>query len=260
MELSAHNLHLWQRQFLDERREGTPRSVLDVAAHLLFYLTEPDMLHRLALEHLLTYFGADRADLEFSAVWDEYYAPHVDLRASADIPSVQRVPFPNRDPGVQAAWHSPQGLTLDVLYDPRVKDMRPFMLEVLGMRAKLVHRLEHGGQVFGLVCIDQVEGRRHWQDQEQAYLHQFLEKVLSPVLAASLSLQHASTRQTVSLTRAERELLALLESGLTSKEIARRLGKSPNTVDNQFSTLRQKFGARNKVELLAAWGRLRILS
>lgn len=258
MQPAANNLHLWQRQFLETRRHTTPRPMLDVAAHLLFYVTEPATLHGLALEHLLTKFEADRTDLGFSSVHDETYTPQADCRASADVPTVQSFAFPNLDPGVQVVWRSPGGVCMDVPRDPLVKNIRPMMLEVLGMQAKLAHRLEYGGQVFGMVCIDQVDHRRAWREGEQAYLHQFLQEVLSPILAASRELQKQPTPlpSDISLTKAERQVLTLLESGLTSKEIARHLGKSPNTIDNQLSTLRQKLGVRNKVELLRVWAQL----
>ncbi len=254
MELTIQNLPLWQRQFLDAGRQTTPRPMLDVAAHLLFYLSEPETLHQLALEHLLQHFGADRTDLGFSTAQEDTYAPQHDCRVSTDIPTVRKVAFPNHDPGVQVVWQSPQGVVLDVNCDPIVKNIRPYMLEVLGMHAKLAHRLEYGGQVFGMVCVDQVAGPRHWQEAERLYLHEFLRLVLSPLLVAGQSLQDCDLT-VVELTPVERQLLELLGLGLTTKEMAQRLNKSPNTVENQLATLRHKFKVRNKIELLRAWTR-----
>ena len=250
MELSVHNLPAWQRHFLEQRRGTLPRPLLDTAAHLLLYLDDAGVLHELALEHLLQHYGAGRADLGFGSPAAETYAPLRDCRASADIPTVQRHPFPNHDPGVQVVWRAPQGVTLDVRRDPLLTRLRPNMLGTLGLQSKLAHRLEGGGQVFGLLCIDQVGEERRWREAETSYLHQFAAEVLSPLLLASQQLAPAPATK---FSAAEREALSLLALGLTSKEIARRLGKSPNTVENQLSALRRRTGARNRVELLRIW-------
>jgi DNA-binding CsgD family transcriptional regulator len=44
----------------------------------------------------------------------------------------------------------------------------------------------------------------------------------------------------------------LAAQGLSYKEIAAKLNKSPNTVDNQLGRLRQKLGVRNQVALIRA--------
>ncbi|WP_291424762.1 helix-turn-helix transcriptional regulator [Deinococcus sp.] len=257
MELTLHNLPAWQRQFLDARRSVTPRPMLDVAAHLLFYLSEPATLHVLALEHLLVRLHADRADLGFSSSQAETYTPQAEFRVSRDIPSVQQVSFPNRDPGVQIVWNSPQGVSLNVRCDPVVRNLRPFMQGVLGTQSKLAHRLEHHSEVFGMLCLDQIVSPRQWHNAESQYVDQFLGEVLSPLLFASHRLQVQQAVDIPSLTPAEKQILSLFELGLTSKEIAQRLHKSPNTVDNQLSGLRHKLGLRNRVELLRVWEALK---
>ena len=47
------------------------------------------------------------------------------------------------------------------------------------------------------------------------------------------------------LSEREREVLGLLAGGLTSKEVARRLGLSPKTVENHRARVLEKFGAAN---------------
>lgn len=54
-----------------------------------------------------------------------------------------------------------------------------------------------------------------------------------------------------SLTTRERDVVAGLARGATSKEIARRLGLSPRTVEDVRARLLRKFGVRNAAELLA---------
>lgn len=52
-----------------------------------------------------------------------------------------------------------------------------------------------------------------------------------------------------SLTAKQRELLDLLGEGLTSKEIARKLGVSPSAIDQRMKTLKERFGVTSKNEL-----------
>jgi DNA-binding CsgD family transcriptional regulator len=54
------------------------------------------------------------------------------------------------------------------------------------------------------------------------------------------------------LTRAEREVTALLVAGLSNAEIARRRGSSPRTVANQVASIFQKLGVSSRLELQAA--------
>lgn len=58
-------------------------------------------------------------------------------------------------------------------------------------------------------------------------------------------------RRTIELTPRERQIVSLLASGCTSKEIAYRLGLSPRTVDMHRGRLLKKYGVNNVVELLA---------
>ncbi len=55
----------------------------------------------------------------------------------------------------------------------------------------------------------------------------------------------------VHLTPREREILTLIEQGLTTKQIARQLGISPKTVEFHRSHLMRKFEVRNMAELVA---------
>ncbi|MBI4421277.1 MAG: response regulator transcription factor [Gemmatimonadetes bacterium] len=52
------------------------------------------------------------------------------------------------------------------------------------------------------------------------------------------------------LSPREREVLHLTVEGLTSKEIATRLGISPRTAEAHRAHLMHKLGVRNRVELI----------
>lgn len=57
--------------------------------------------------------------------------------------------------------------------------------------------------------------------------------------------------QSAPLTNREREILALLADGLGNKQIAARLGVSPNTVKTHLELLFDKIGVRSRAEAVA---------
>ncbi len=61
----------------------------------------------------------------------------------------------------------------------------------------------------------------------------------------------SETRQIISLTPRERQVVMLLRRGQTSKEIARSLSISPRTVEDYRARLLAKFEVKNIAELLA---------
>jgi|SRR5499427_7901124 len=58
------------------------------------------------------------------------------------------------------------------------------------------------------------------------------------------------------LTPRESDVLAQLVRGMTSKQIARKLGLAPATVDKHVEQIRVKLGARSRIQLLARLGDL----
>jgi DNA-binding CsgD family transcriptional regulator len=53
------------------------------------------------------------------------------------------------------------------------------------------------------------------------------------------------------LTRLEIEILQLAASGLSTKLIARQLGKAPSTISNHLGTIYLKLGASNRAHAVA---------
>jgi len=66
----------------------------------------------------------------------------------------------------------------------------------------------------------------------------------------SLDADDLATTETGSepLTERERELLTLISTGATNKEIARRLHLGPDSVKKNASSLYRKLGVRNRTE------------
>ncbi len=54
------------------------------------------------------------------------------------------------------------------------------------------------------------------------------------------------------LTRREREVVRLASRGLSGREIAEHLCRSPRTVENHLRSIYRKFGVRNRVEMVRA--------
>jgi DNA-binding CsgD family transcriptional regulator len=60
----------------------------------------------------------------------------------------------------------------------------------------------------------------------------------------------AARRHPLGLTPNEQKVLALIAQGLTNKEVARRLSRSPRTVEHQFSAVLGKLNATNRMEVV----------
>lgn len=59
-----------------------------------------------------------------------------------------------------------------------------------------------------------------------------------------------AARATLGISDREHEVLGLLAAGLSNKEIAGRLGVSPNTVKTHLARLFEKLGARRRTEAI----------
>jgi DNA-binding CsgD family transcriptional regulator len=240
-------LHALRRKMLDAQRGLAPAAMLDCAAHMLLYFDEPQTMQRIALEHLLDRFAATRVAIGFGSPYDpNYQICATQRRRDCDVPDELGVVWPNQDRWIQSIWQSSATVYLDVQKDLVVRGLRP-SLERFRARVKLARRLELDDRSFGIVCVAQTEERRRWGSEDQFYLNQFVVGFLSPLMAESRR-SHDKFR----LTTAEYAIVQFAAQGLSYKEIAAKLNKSPNTIDNQLCRLRRKLGVRNKVALLRA--------
>jgi DNA-binding CsgD family transcriptional regulator len=74
---------------------------------------------------------------------------------------------------------------------------------------------------------------------------------VSPEIAIHFQAEEPASDSAGTLTDREREVLALVGQGLSSKEIAQQLGISDLTVRKHRENLCRKLGARNAAELVA---------
>jgi DNA-binding CsgD family transcriptional regulator len=242
-------LYKLRRTVLDAQRGVVPPSMLDCGAHMLLYFDEPSVMKRIGLQHLLERFGATRGDIGLGSAYDPIYRPSaVETHADYDVPNILGVAHPNRDRAIQSVWQSNHPIYFDVVYDPIMNRLLPAMKR-FRTRAKMTRRLEYRNRSFGLICIDHTEERRRWNRGDLLYLDQFVLNFLSPIVAASRFSQAEGHR---ALTEAERAVVRLAAQGLSYKEIAAALHKSPYTVDNQLRRIRERLGVHNKIELVRA--------
>lgn len=76
-------------------------------------------------------------------------------------------------------------------------------------------------------------------------------EALMPLLGRIVRKAFANVEQTVEISDKEGEVLRLLQQGLTIKQIASELERSPHTVHDHVKSLHRKVGACNRGELLA---------
>ncbi|RVO74686.1 response regulator transcription factor, partial [Sinorhizobium medicae] len=60
----------------------------------------------------------------------------------------------------------------------------------------------------------------------------------------------AARRHPLGLTRHEQQVLALIAAGMSNKEAAQLLSRSPRTIEHQVSAVLSKFSAASRMEVL----------
>lgn len=124
--------------------------------------------------------------------------------------------------------------------------------QVAGSRRFLVHGA-HRGSLVDFVLLSS----REWEDTHAP--RELLGRIIKPIsdacgripkrqnmpLGATAHRPNSPAR----LTPREGQIVDAVAEGLTNKEIARRLGISPNTVRNQMATLSTKLGVHSRTQI-----------
>ena len=234
----------------------------DLAAHLLLHLDDDALCWRIGAQWLREVLDADRVDAGFGSPRQPLYRPQVEaLRSTRCVPSFVNFTIDATDPGVQRVWYSSRASVFaDVSQERSFSPaLRRALLEV-GGRSKVATALWHHGMPIGLMCADWMERRIDASDLRCARFHETTGTVIAPVMAAVKSLKevnaevdeqqvrrtpvyrsaHASSLAL--LTPAERRVANLAATGMSYKEIARKLDRSFSTVDHQLRSVRTKLG------------------
>lgn len=83
-----------------------------------------------------------------------------------------------------------------------------------------------------------------------AKLHQAIQEILESKKEGEDTLSHKRTNKT-NLTIKERIIIEYMINGMSSPEIAKNLGLSPNTINNQKNHMIKKFDCNSSTELVA---------
>ena len=235
-----------KREFIDKRLRTHEGAVLDAVAHMLWEFDSAHSMLRVATRFAAQHLGACRADFGFGLASAAIYKPEVEwLDQSVEAPSMSLVELPNRDEVVQRVWRSATPVAYEDCYkQANVASLREGF-RATRLRSMIARRLEHQGQAFGILCIDQTTHPRRWKDRDYDFVESFCAEFLAPLLV--LANQAAGGQRP---TAAELDAIRLAAQGLSYKQIAARLNKSVRTVEHQLRNARQRLNAANQADLV----------
>lgn len=223
----------------------------DLAARLMLHLDDAEFCWQFATRWLRDALDADRVDGGFAAPAHRVYRPHAESRRTdRDVPTMLGAAIDGTDRGIQCVWLAQRAVVFrDVEQDPRLGAGLRGSLLASGVRNTIAAGLVHQGTALGLLCADWMECRVDECDVRREHFQEVVGGVLTPVLAAArrLGAEPAIFSQ---LTPAERRVAELVATGLSYKEIARRLDRSLSTIDHQLRSVRRKVGAPSTKRLV----------
>jgi len=232
---------------LDQKQGHVPSVMLDCAAHMLLYFDEPKTMYRIGLRFLLEHFRASRVDFGFGTPEKPVYIPNVvELVPDLCVPQFDCA-FPNQIWPVQQVWQARGPVYQSLESCPGIEKY----WDAIGSKTQMARRLEVEDHIFGLICVDDTDEVRRWHTTDVQFFNRYITEFFSPIVRAQIRLEKPSVLAQLSI--AEASVVRLAASGLTYKEVARQLRKSPNTVDNQLRSARAKLKVRNQVELVQAY-------
>lgn len=277
---------LWiQRNLRHRLFEGSSairwRPARELAAQLLLYLDDPQACWRLTAQWLREQLDADRVDGGYGGYVGacgsgrSYVVMAEAQRPSMGLPTVLGARFDESDPSIRAVWGLPGVAAItDVAQERNFSaDMRDTLL-ALGTAAKLALPLRDGARPVGMVCADWHRHAPRWNAEVCNQLAELSSQVLGPVFAAAercatpRRAESGEVQEAVevpvlevnpdfvhkgvfgTLTPAEWRVASLVATGLSYKEVARRLDRSLSTVDHQLRSIRDKLGARSTARLV----------
>jgi DNA-binding CsgD family transcriptional regulator len=248
------------RERLLSRRQIAWRPARDLAAHMLLHLDDANGCLQLAVEWMRDALDADRVDAGFGAPRDVIYRPQAEaLRSTRWVPSMVGAAIDAADGGVQGVWASHQVVVFrDIAQEPRMGERLRASLLGVGSRSIIATALRDRGVPVGLTCADWMECRVEPDDTRCARLQELSDGVLGPIISAARTLDEETqcgdpgdARNVLrGLTPAECRVAQLAATGLSYKEIARRLDRSFSTVDHQLRSVREKLGVRSAGQLV----------
>lgn len=245
-----------QSDLLDDyaRTDRAERRQIDRTAHMMLHLDDPGRVLELGLDFLVDELGTARADAALLDPTDEVYRPSAVITDNEDDRKlIASTPLSGHALAIRQLWRSPGPVAFErVRGNHHIGELEPTLVG-LGVTAMVTAPIRFDVLGLGLLCLDEVEGERRFTHREQRKVERFVNRYLAPVLFSAL---RGVTNRRSALTSAEEAAVRLLADGLSYDSIARTLGKSPRTIDNQLRSARRKAGAHNAVELVRWWQHL----
>jgi DNA-binding CsgD family transcriptional regulator len=238
------------------------RPARDLAAHMLLHLDDANGCLDLAVQWMRDAFDADRVDAGFGAPHDVIYRPQAEaLRSTRSVPSMVGAPIDAADNGVQRVWASRRVVVYrDIAQERRMGARLRASLLGVGSRNVIATALRDHGPPVGLTCADWMDCTVDASDSRCVHLQELSDHVLGPIISAARSLHDDAAAEGApgaktpialpDLTPAERRVAELAATGMSYKEIARRLNRSFSTIDHQLRSVRRKLGARSAGRLV----------
>jgi len=241
------------------------RPARDLAAHLLLHLDDSAFCLQFAVQWLRDALDADRVCAGFGSPHEAIYRPQAEaLRPTRHVPSMASASIDATDTGVQGVWSSTRVAVFGNVEQERSfgTGLRSSLLR-FGSKNILATALWDRGAPVGLTCADWMELRVDAGDRRCSRLQEVATSVLGPVLGAAASVEGVDVRPAgrpgghgfppswlSELTPAERRVAQLAATGMSYKEIARRLQRSFSTVDHQLRSIRTKLGVASTGRLV----------
>lgn len=239
--------------FIDANRERFSPDILNCVAHLILSIEIPEDVMNIALEFLVGKFSASRANGGFVTPKDRLYKP-ASIRCGEDQRQTDfgGVVFSNQLKVFQKAWtqHAPV-VCEDVKNSPLLQDSRK-KFEAISSQSILMQRLTFGGDPVGIACVDFTHERHAWTAEEIRIMESFCDTFLGPLAGISRYWHSPKKFQPVKKpTPSELAAIRLAANGKSYKQIARELGKSVRTIENQLRNARCTLDAANQAELIS---------
>ena len=244
----------WLKQvYLDQQRNDFHQDVLNCGAHMILAIDDPEEVVRVGLEFMTAKLSACRADMGFMREGDAFYRPlSVVYNVANDPPQCDDVVYPARLGVFRRTWYAERPIVCnDTSLDPLLDDSRKVFLSIQS-RSILFQRLSVQGKGVGMICVDHTRMQHEWTPAETAFVDDFTRHFFAPL--AFLSRQWCEGEAGGAVAKpspAELEAIRLAAKGLTFKSIARHLGKSARTIENQIRNARETVGAATLGELIS---------
>ncbi len=250
------------RERLLSRRQIAWRPARDLAAHMLLHLDDANGCLELAVQWMRDAFDADRVDAGFGTPRDVVYRPQAEaLRSTRSVPSMVGAPIDAADGGVQRVWASRRVVVFrDIAQERRMGERLRASLLGSGSKSIIATALRDQGPPVGLTCADWMDRTVDAADARCVRLQELSDHVLGPIISAARSLREDAAVDGGGdaeafvvlrhLSPAERRVAELAATGMSYKEIARRLNRSFSTIDHQLRSVRRKLGARSSARLV----------